>query len=69
MVTYDAAGAAAMERVAAIAGDAGDVVVIELRGAQPRLTLLISLRRAPRSLVALRTALQGIVDAAVTQPA
>lgn len=69
MVTYDAAGAAAMERVAAIAGETGDVVVLELRGAQPRLTLLISLRRAPQSLVALRTALQGVVDATLTKPA
>jgi len=65
MVTYDAAGAAAMERVAAIAGEAGNVVVVELRGAQPRLTLLLSLRGAPRSLTALRPTLQRVVDAAL----
>ncbi len=33
MVTYDAAGAAAMERVSAVAEEAGDLVVLELRGA------------------------------------
>jgi len=68
MVTYDTAGAAAMERVAAIAGEAGDVVVLELRGAQPRLTLLLSLRRAPRSLATLRPALQRVVDASLARP-
>ncbi len=67
-MTYDAAGAAAMERVAAIAGEAGNVVVLELRGAQPRLTLLLSLRRAPRSLATLRPALQRVVDAALLRP-
>jgi hypothetical protein len=69
MVTYDAAGAAAMERVAAVAGEACDVVVLELRGAQPRLTLLLSLRGAPRSLATLRPALQRVVDAALGQTA
>jgi len=68
MVTYDAAGAAAMERVSAVAAEAGDVVVLELRGAQPRLTLLVSLRHAPRSLPALRPALQKVVSAAVARP-
>jgi hypothetical protein len=69
MVTYDAAGEVTMERVAAIADEVGDVVVLELRGAQPRLTLLVSLRHAPRSLPSLRQALQRVVDAALARPA
>jgi hypothetical protein len=68
MVTYDAAGAAAMERVSSVAAEAGDLVVLELRGAQPRLTLVVSLRHAPRSLSTLRPALQKVVSVALARP-
>ena len=62
MVAYDAEGTATMSRLAASAAQVGDVVLLELRGAQPRLTLLVSLRHAPASLPSLRPALQRLVD-------
>lgn len=68
MVTYDADGSAAMERISTVAAEAGDLVLLELRGAQPRLTLLVSLRHAPRSLPVLRRALQAVVAAAARRP-
>jgi hypothetical protein len=64
IVAYDAPGRAAMERLVPAASDLGDVVLLELRGAQPRLTLLVSLRHAPGSLPGLRPALQRLVDLA-----
>ena len=62
VVAYDAEGMTAMSRLAAAAAQVGDVVLLELRGAQPRLTLLVSLRHAPASLPSLRPALQRLVD-------
>lgn len=62
VVAYDAEGTTTMSRLAASAAQVGDVVLLELRGAQPRLTLLVSLRRAPASLPSLRPALQRLVD-------
>ena len=62
VVAYDAEGTTTMSRLAASAAQVGDVVLLELRGAQPRLTLLVSLRHAPASLPSLRPALQRLVD-------
>ncbi len=64
VAAYDAEGTTAMTRLAAAAADVGDVVLLELRGAQPRLTLLVSLRHAPASLSSLRPALQRLVELA-----
>ncbi len=63
-VTYDQPGATAMARMARVAEGVGDIVLVELRAAQPRLTVLVSLHGAPRSLSGLRSALQHVVDAA-----
>ena len=62
VAAYDAEGMTAMSQLAAVAAGVGDVVLLELRGAQPRLTLLVSLRHAPASLPSLRAALQRLVD-------
>ncbi|MGC8633279.1 MAG: hypothetical protein ACP5VP_01195 [Candidatus Limnocylindrales bacterium] len=61
VAAYDAEGMTAMTRLAAAAADVGDLVLLELRGAQPRLTLLLSLRHASASLPGLRTTLQQLV--------
>jgi hypothetical protein len=61
VTAYDAEGMAAMMQLAAVAADVGDVVLLELRGAQPRLTLLLSLRDARASLPGLRAGLQRLV--------
>ena len=62
VAAYDAEGMSTMSRLAAATAQVGDVVLLELRGAQPRLTLLVSLRHAPASLPSLRPALQRLVE-------
>lgn len=52
MASYDAEGLALLERLVPLAMKAGDVVLVEVRAAQPRLTLLVSLRGAPRAATA-----------------
>ncbi len=44
-------GRAFMERLLPLAGQIGDVVVLETKAAQPRLTLVLSLRGAPQAAV------------------
>ncbi len=61
---YDAEGLAAMTGVGPAIAEIGDVVLLELRGAQPRLTLLVSLRHAPGSFRSLRPGLEHLVAAA-----
>ncbi len=63
-VAYDAAGHAAMERMAPVAAGVANLVLVELRAVQPRLTFLVSLRGMPRSLSSLRQDLQRLVGAA-----
>lgn len=64
IAAYDAQGIAVMSSIGPAIAEIGDVVLLELRGAQPRLTLLVSLRRAPGSFRSLRPGLEHLVEQA-----
>ena len=67
IASYDEPGKALMGRLLPLAAEAGDVVLLEIRTAQPRMTLLLSLRGTPEVSVArLLPTLSSLVAAATT---
>lgn len=65
IASYDEQGRALMQRLLPVAAEGGDVVLLEVKGAQPRLTVLLSLRGTPEASVShLASMLDGLVLAA-----
>lgn len=67
IASYDETGRQLMQRLLPLAAQAGNVVLLEIKAAQPRLTLLLSLGGTPESSVSrLPPALTGLVAAATS---
>ena len=67
IASYDEPGRVLMQRLLPLAVEGGDVVLLEVKAAQPRLTVLLSLRGAPEAAVSrLPPMLTGLVAAATS---
>lgn len=65
IASYDEPGRALMQRLLPVAAEGGDVVLLEVKAAQPRLTVLLSLRGGPEAAVSrVAPMLNGLVVAA-----
>jgi hypothetical protein len=67
IASYDDPGRTLMQRLLPVAAEAGDVILLEIKAAQPRLTLLLSLRGAPEAAVShLPPTISGLIAAATS---